>query len=43
MEEKELKTDIPLGYEIDREKSTFEKNYIQKSKKLPSKNMGRIP
>lgn len=30
MEEKELKTDIPLGYEIDREKSTFEKIIFKK-------------
>ena len=30
MEEKELKIDTPSGYEIDREKSTFEKIYSKK-------------
>lgn len=30
MEEKELKIDTPSGYEIDREKSTFEKIIFKK-------------
>lgn len=40
--EKELKIYIPPGYEIDREKSTFEKIIFKKVKNFSSKNMGRI-
>lgn len=37
MEEKELKIDTPLGYEIDREKSTFEKIIFKKVKNFRPK------
>lgn len=36
--EKELKIEVPQGYEIDRQKSTFEKIVF---KKIP-KNLGRV-
>ena len=37
MEEKELKIDTPSGYEIDREKSTFEKIIFKKVKNFHPK------
>lgn len=37
MEEKELKIDTPLGYEIDRKKSTFEKIIFKKVKNFRPK------
>ena len=39
--EKELKIEIPQGYEIDRQKSTFEKIIFKKIPENP-KNLGRI-
>ena len=45
METKEMKIQVPEGYEIDKEKSTFEKIVFKKvEKELPNKwaNLGRI-
>ena len=38
---KELKIEVPQGYEIDRQKSTFEKIIFKKIPETP-KNLGRI-
>ena len=41
METKELKIEIPQGYEIDYQKSTFEKIIFKKNPREP-KNLGRL-
>ena len=39
METKELKIQIPDGYEIDKEKSIFEKQFLKR--KIPNQEVGK--